>query len=92
MEPKWEAVDDSNPNSPCLYRDSEYDREELVLPRSVRKWAELDMSDGCVNIPSRSHYLNRDEPKTKNSAPTLAEMNDRGATFDEIADIIEKEL
>ena len=65
-----------------------YCGERSTLPDNILMTVELG-ANRCVSIPSRVHLA---VGYGVSSAKTLAEMNDRGATFEEIADIIEKEL
>jgi hypothetical protein len=51
--------------------------EDKILPESVKDWAGMKSTDGC--------FYSDDGP-----TDTLVELNDDGATFDEIANIIEK--
>lgn len=57
----------------------EYDGEGSVLPNSVMKWAELETATAHYGVghPNKSR---------------LSEDNDKGKTFAEIADIIEREF
>jgi hypothetical protein len=66
-----------------------YDKQSAFLPRSVQEWSE---------IPSNNGYLS-DEPDVvvegedgvgSISFNSLVGLNDEGATFAQIADIIEK--
>jgi len=54
----------------------EFQEFESYLPSSVRKWADLE-------------YCN---PPVNDEESTLARLNDNGTTFNEIADVIEKQL
>ena len=89
MEPRWEVVEGSE-DARCSYQDGNK-REESLLPITVCRWAGLDELDRNVKIPSRLSGPLQLGP-TKAAATCLTELNDRGATFEEIADIIEKEL
>ena len=46
------------------------------LPPSIQKWAGMQSRNGCLRIGEKVY--------------NLAQMNDEGITFDEIADIIRK--
>lgn len=61
------------------------DWDYSVLPISVMKWAELDVSNPCVNTsdPEKEEFQ---------EWQPLSEPNDNGATFEEIADWIERDL
>jgi hypothetical protein len=69
-----------------VYLDGEDDsyeddlHQDAILPTRVREWAGLRDSNPFVNAPSPARRT------------TLATLNDRGATFAEIADIIEEQL
>jgi hypothetical protein len=54
----------------------EFQGFESYLPSSVRKWANLE-------------YCN---PHVNNGESTLVRLNDTGFTFEQIADVIEKQL
>lgn len=58
------------------------------LPKPVQKRAELDEPNPQVPVPENAS----DEHFRDESTTTLAELNDQGYSFEEIADIIEKEL
>jgi hypothetical protein len=54
----------------------EFQEFESYLPSSVRKWADLE-------------YCN---PPVNDEESTLVRLNDSGSTFEQIADVIEKQL
>lgn len=56
--------------------------EQLHLPSSVQIWAELSSANPVIENRTIKERTCED----------LAQMNDAGLSFDEIADIIEKEL
>jgi len=64
--------------------EGEYEGENGSLPDIVMEWANLPDSNPDV-VPI-------DDDKDKVSSWTLAGLNDAGYTFNEIADIIEKEF
>lgn len=56
------------------------DRDHMELPSAVQNWAGLTQADPIVRVGG--------DPNTD----SLAMINDSGATFEEIADIIEEKL
>lgn len=56
-----------------------YDGEMYALPACVRDWAELDSCNPCVIFKNRSEV-------------SLAELNDQGRSFKQIARIIENKF
>lgn len=78
----WSHSTDYDGNSVVIYKaDGAYNCGE-VLPPSVRDWAELDASNPDVgNHPCGSKVYR-----------TVAELNDYGYTFDDLANIIEERL
>lgn len=56
-----------------------YDGEDFYLPEKVQTWLGLATKQGQHNNPDYSHH------------DGLAYFNDKGSTFDQIADIIESE-
>ena len=54
----------------------EFQDRESYLPSSVKKWADLE-------------YCN---PHVNDGESTLVSLNDTGCTFEQIADVIEKQL
>jgi hypothetical protein len=62
-----------------------YDRSSEGLPLSVMAWAELKFSNPDVTVVDHSIEWHKESKTT-----SLAELNDGGASFSEIADIIEK--
>jgi len=71
-----------NPDGAISYG-VEGDVNRQVLPQKVRIWAELDEVDPIVSNPS---------PEYPDDTDSLANMNDGGYTFGEIADAIERDL
>lgn len=74
-----------------VFNEWEFDNETESLPESVREWAGIEDSlGGFPNASENSmdtwythggrHFIN------------LADMNDKGVTFEELADVIEKEF
>ncbi len=64
------------------------------LPQEVMEWLGMNVSDGGFNMETeRWHGVIRDldlgEVNSQRVNKTLASLNDRGATFAQIADIIE---
>ena len=53
-----------------------YEKNSTLLPLSVMEWADVDGQNADIN----------------NGTETLAALNDRGSTFNEIADLIENHL
>jgi hypothetical protein len=88
--------DSSEPEDSCFEFDG--DASEL-LPKKVAKWAgfTLDESEYCdgairfVGIDDKSRRL-VDHLTLIGKSPTLAEVNDQGFSFEEIAEIIEKQF
>lgn len=62
-------------------------QEENLLPSSVRKWLGLISSNPHVSVDRELADLRHDG----DTKPTLANVNDRGSSFAEIADLIEAE-
>lgn len=62
-----------------------YDRSSEGLPLSVMSWAELKFSNPDVTVVDDSKEWHQ-----KSKTTSLAELNDGGASFSKIADIIEK--
>jgi hypothetical protein len=62
--------------------DNEYDASSELLPEAAREWAGLEDSNPYVS------YLDDDDEMYNG----LAEVNDNGLTFAEIADLIEDQL
>lgn len=67
-----------------------YDDEENVLPNRVRWWAGVKEHNPNVPEPYAEKIHHEDHEYEPESFSYLAELNDNGYTFDEIADIIEK--
>lgn len=64
-----------------------YDGESTMPPQSVAEWA------GSEQPRYEDWKVRREETGTYGEAhPSLADQNDRGATFDQIADLIENDL
>lgn len=57
-------------------------KDAMELPESVREWAGMNSCDGAIRTDISPYSLIY--------PPTLAELNDNGKSFKEIADIIEK--
>ena len=59
-----------------------FDDQSEVLPECVSKWAELDENDPVVtkDIVGQDYLT------------TLASLNDKGATFEDLAEVIEEQL
>lgn len=87
--------------------DHSMDSSHQVLPRKVQEWAELDSDFAEVTISEEDfHNLNLeyssfgdvaswkydDDDGRDNVVVALTAMNDNGASFEKIADIIEKYL
>jgi hypothetical protein len=62
-----------------------FDGESEHLPSSVRQWAGL--KSNCPNIEIES-----DDEDEDGMRASVAELNDNGATFNQIADLIEAQL
>lgn len=62
-----------------------YDRSSEGLPLSVMSWAEIKFSNPDVTVVDDSKEWHQ-----KSKTTSLAELNDGGASFSKIADIIEK--
>jgi hypothetical protein len=58
-----------------------YDGSDEILPESVRQWAGLDDDSPAVEIGNLTVKSKR-----------LADINDEGSTFKEIAELIKKQL
>jgi len=56
-----------------------FDDQSEVLPDCVCKWAEMDEDDPVLT--KGQYYLT-----------SLAELNDKGATFEDLAEVIEEQL
>jgi|APCry1669189070_1035195.scaffolds.fasta_scaffold156546_2 hypothetical protein len=56
-----------------------FDQNETTLPEAVRDWSGLHDCDGGGGFPNTTGFT------------SLADMNDRGASFETIANFIEKE-
>ena len=69
------------------YGSREYDGELCVLPASVREWAEMYSSDGTLDDAVEVELGEDDEMFSALDAYN----DDAGATFDQIADVIEKQ-
>lgn len=71
-----------------------YDGETGILPNSVRGWAGLENGNPLTNV---KRYVTRnpyegDELEDIELNFSLAELNDEGWSFADIADIIERDL
>jgi len=75
--------------------------QDSSLPAEVAKWADLQrgemLSTGTKDGESiacdvRAKHTTLDEDGDKVNCTTLAEMNDRGVNFADIADVIEAQL
>lgn len=56
-----------------------YDGEDAILPQSVQEWADLGQANPSIDWEA-------------DDVCSLAELNDHGGTFDEIALVIEEQL
>lgn len=65
-------------------KDEDYQQEQL--PKAVQEWADLDENPGVRGIALK------EEDGYAKEIPSLAEMNDNGFTFAEIAAVISKQL
>ena len=74
----------------------EYDSEGATLPWSVQKWAGLTAHINPPNpevpTPDDARLRNEEGESMFGEMVTLAELNDAGFTFAEIADLIEQHL
>ena len=68
-----------------------YDNEAYELPPSVREWAGVENSNPAVTAPSPFRDTD-EEGNVVIERTSLAELNDDGATFEAIAQIIEEQL
>jgi len=59
-----------------------FDDQSEVLPECVSKWAELDENDPVVTKDIVGQDI----------ITTLASLNDKGATFEDLAEVIEEQL
>lgn len=79
----WEwAYDDDTAYS--IVNKNQDDYATVELPNCIKHWAEVDACNPQVHLKN----LNDDNP----GFISLAELNDEGKTFNEIADLIEKQL
>ena len=59
-----------------------FDDQSEVLPECVSKWAELDENDPIVTKDIVGHLY----------TTTLASLNDKGVTFEDLSEVIEEQL
>jgi hypothetical protein len=76
---EWEEEDG------VLYYESEGYAKSDILPYPVVDWSGLTDSSPCVRVGIT-------DSKGEGSKMMLAELNDEGSTFEEIADLIEAQL
>jgi hypothetical protein len=71
-----------------------YDGETDIAPASVVNWAGLDSGNPAVRMTAREAFPEKygSDPGAGDFQLSLAELNDGGKTFSEIADIIEEEF
>lgn len=63
--------------------------EEFHLPREVREWAGMRSDNGNLGTETTIVHLTSDgHPVAETSADNLVDLNDSGASFAEIADVI----
>ena len=75
-------VDTEPDSNTAVYYDNDADRQDMTLPDTVQEWAGTNSPNPPVN-----------ERETVNGPrASLAELNDGGYTFEQIASIIEEEL
>lgn len=76
-------------NKTTTYTNHRYDDEATVLPPAVLEWSGLDHSNPDTSVTAS------EVPKPARSPNTLvsvAELNDGGWSFEQIADVIERDF